>query len=384
MTDINSRIDWQPGMELSAQALKEMNANLDFKQRVANCIANDNRIGILPDSEFDCQGAFVKNVLEINHLKCRALLPSGKIVDADEDVTVKIPLLYGDKYYLTVSFGDGEIQFDKEEVTFVRPQYIYEIHTKEEVESGDYLPIMKFDVKEGMFTINQDFIVPCLLVKSNERFDTFTHSFIEKIEQLADHPNQEEGDGKRSLLRYLFMLKSYDKQESTRNYMQFVQEIAQAVDYFIMRPNTETAPEIPAYSRFDVEEWLRWFDEYLAGAKSVLDKVVLEDHSIDLEKLKAELKAELHDQIYPELYEQIKKEIEEKYTPEIEERTKEALTTYINDILRKELSENLQEELPPLLYDKLYQALYDALHDNLSITVEKEEEVVEDEFIPKI
>ncbi len=384
MTDINARIDWQPGMELSAQTLRELNANLDFRQRVTSCIANNNRIGLLPESEFDCHGAFVKNVLEINHLKCRALLPSGKIVDADEDITVKIPLLYGEKYYLTVSFGEGEILFDKEEVTLARPQYLYEIHTMEEMESADCLPIMKFNVKEGMFTISQDFIVPCLLVKSNEHFATFTQGFIEKIEQLTSHSNLEEGEGKRCLLRYLFKLKSYDKQESTHSYMQFVQEIAQAVDYYIMSPNTETAPEIPAYSRFDVEEWLRWFDGYLVGAKSILDKVVLEDHSIDLEKLKVEIKTELHEQLYPELYEQLKKDIEEKFAPEIEERIKEALTTFINDVLRKELSEKLQEELPPLLYDKLYQALYDALKDNLTITVEKAEEVVADDFVPKI
>lgn len=384
MTDINARIDWQAGMELSAQTLRELSANLDFKQRVTSCIANNNRIGLLPETEFDCQGAFVKNVLEINHLKCRALLPSGRIVDADEDVTVEIPLLYGDKYYLTVGFGDGDIQFDKEEVTFVRPQYVYEIHTVEEVEAGDFLPLMKFKVEDGMFSIADTFIVPCLLVKSDERFASFTQTFIEKIEQLAEHSHQEEGEGKRCLLKYLFMLKSYDRQESVHNYMQFVHEIAHAVDYYIMRPNKEEAPEIPVWSRFDVEEWLSWFSDYLDEARSVLDEVVLEDHSIDLEKLKAEIKAELYDQLYAELYEQLKKDIEEKIAPELESRLKEALTDYINDVLRKELSDAIQEELSPLLYDKLYKALYDALINALSIPMVKTEEVVVDEFVPKI
>lgn len=371
-------------MELSAQTLRELSANLDFKQRVTSCIANNNRIGLLPEAEFDCQGAFVKNVLEINHLKCRALLPSGRIVDADEDVTVEIPLLYGDKYYLTVGFGDGDIQFDKEEVTFVRPQYVYEIHTVEEVEVGDFLPLMKFNVEDGMFSIGDTFIVPCLLVKSDERFASFTQTFIEKIEQLAEHSHLEEGEGKRCLLKYLFMLKSYDRQESVHNYMQFVHEIAHAVDYYIMRPNKEEASEIPVWSRFDVEEWLSWFCDYLDEASSVLDDVVLEDHSIDLEKLKAEIKAELYDQLYAELYNQLQKDIEEKFAPEMEDRLKEALTAYINDVLRKELSDAIQEELSPLLYDKLYKALYDALLNALSIPVVKQEEVVVDEFVPKI
>lgn len=69
-------------------------------------------------------------------------------------------MLYGDKYYLTVSFGKENVQFDKEEVTFVRPQYLYELHTMEDMENLDCLPVMKFDVTEGMFSISTTFITP--------------------------------------------------------------------------------------------------------------------------------------------------------------------------------------------------------------------------------
>ncbi len=385
MTDINARIDWQPGMELSAQTFKELTDNLDFKQRVTSMIANNNRSGLLPDTEFDCQGAFVKNVLEINHFKCRAILPSGRILDADEDVVIKIPFLYGDKYYLTVTFGDGEVQFDKEAVTFVRPQYLYEIHTQEEMESLDCLPVMKFNVTEGMFSISTTFITPCLLIKSEPRFKTYIKSFTEKLSQLTNHANLEDGEGKRCLLKYLFMLKSYDKQSSTHDFMQFVQEIANAVDYHIMRPNTESAPEVPPYSRFDVEEWLTWFDSYLNGAKSILDGVVLEDHSIDYEKMKEEIKAEVYERAHPELYEQLKKDVLEKFLPEAQEQIKEAITTYVNDVVRKELKDTLEEDLVASLYDKLYQALYDALYASLYVPTEKEEEEQEELlFIPQI
>ena len=385
MIDINARIDWQPGMALSAQTFKELTERLDFKQRVTSMIANNNRSGLLPDSVFDCHGTFVKNVLEINHFKCRAILPSGKIVDADEDVVIKIPFLYGDKYYLTVSFGSEEVQFDKEEVTFVRPQYIYEIHTQEEMESLDCLPIMKFNVTEGMFSINASFMPPSLLIKSNSHIKTYIQSFAKKLDKLTDHSNLEDGEGKRCLLRYLFMLKSYDKEASTHDFMQFIQEVANAVDYHVMRPNTDNAPEVPQCSRLDVEEWLTWFDEYLNGAKSVLDGVVLEDHSIDYEKLKEEIKAEVYDRAYPELFEQLKKDVLEKFLPEAQEQLKEALTTYVNDVLRKELKDNLEEDLFTSLYDKLYQALYDALYASLYVPTEKEEEEEEElYFIPEI
>ncbi len=383
MTDINARIDWQPGMELSAQTLKELTDNLDFKQRVMSMIANNNRTGLLPGTEFDCHGAFVKNVLEITHFKCRAILPSGRILDADEDVVIKIPFLYGEKYYLTASFGNDVVQFDKEEVTFIRPQYIYEIHTMEEMESLDCLPVMKFNVTEGMFSISDSFIPPSLLIKTHPRFETSIQSFVEKISLLTDHANLEEGEGKRCLLRYLFMLKSYDRQASTHDFMQFLQEMANAIDYHIMRPNTENAPVVPQCSRFDVEEWLTWFEDYLNGAKTVLDGVVLEDHSIDYDKMKEEIKAEVYDRAYPELYEQLKKDILEKFLPEAKEQIEETITTYINDVLRKELKDTLQEELYTSLYDKLYQPLYDALYNALYVPVEEEEEE-EKEFVPQI
>ena len=381
MTDINARIDWRPGMEISAQTFKELTANLDFKQRVTSCIANNNRIGILPNSEFKCHGAFVKNVLEIDQFKCMALLPSGKIIDADENVSIKIPILYGDKYYLTVSFGHDEIQFDKEEVTFIRPQYLYEIHTMEEIEGGDYLPIIKFNVSDGMFSIATTFIPPYLLINADNRFNTYIESYVAKISQLTEHPNLEDGEGKRCLLRYMFMLKSYDKQESTHDFMQFVQEIANAIDYYVMRPHTESVPDIPAYSKYDVEEWLSWFEGYLTGAKSVLDGVVLEDHSIDYEKMKQEIKADIYDRVYPELYEQLKKDILEKFNPDMEQQIKDALTTYVNDVLRNELNTSLQTELSTTLYDKLYHILYDALYNALFVPVEEEEQ---EEYVPQI
>lgn len=381
MTDINARIDWQPGMQITAQTMREMAESLDYKQRLMNLIANDNRIGLLPGTDFSCHGVFVRNVLEISPLKCRAILPSGRIVDADEDVRIKIPILYGDKYYLTIGFGEGEVGYDKEEVAFVRPQYLYEIHTMEEIQKGDYLPLVKFNVSEGMFSINAQYIPPTLLISGDPRFAEYITSFVEKISLLANHDNMEEGEGKRCLLSYLFRLKSYDPKESTHNFLQQMQEIAQAVDYYVMAPNmNQSKIEIPNPS--DVEEWLSWMLGYLDGAKSILDGVVLEDNSIDYEKLKQEITADVYERAYQQVYEQLRKEILERFNPDMEQQIREALTSYLNDVMRQEISDALRDELSSSLYDKLYQILYDALYNALHVEEEKEEEV--EEYIPQI
>lgn len=382
MTDINAKIDWQPGMQITAQTMREMAESLDLKQRMMNLIANNNRIGILPHTDFNCHGAFVKNILEINHFKCRAILPSGRITDADEDVSIKIPILYGDKYYLTISFGEGMVSYDKEEVAFVRPQYLYGIHTMKEIEDGDYLPLLKFHVDDGMFSISPNYIAPTLLISDNDGYKHFLDIFIEKLDLLVSHANLEEGEGKRCLLKYLFTLKSYAPQESTQNYMQLMQETAQAIDYYVVKPNTNHATEIPQVNKYDVEEWLTWFVTYLDGAKSCLDKVVLEDHSIDYELLKQEITADVYERAYQQVYERLRKEILEKFNPDMEEQIKQALTQYLNDVMRQEISGQLKEELSTALYDKLYQILYDALYS--ALYVEEEEQEEEEEYIPQI
>lgn len=381
MTDINARIDWQPGMELTAQSLRELATRLDLKQQVTGSLALHRRLGILPQSEFHCQGSFVKNVLEISGFQCMALLPSGRIIDACEDVSIKIPLLYGDKYYLTVSFGPDEVPFGKGEVPMVRPQYLYEIHTLEEMAEGDYLPIMKFTVKEGMFHIDTSFIPPHFLLQGDARFGTLLDTFTDSLAQLTDHANLEDGEGKRCLLRYLFQLRSFERQETTHHLLQFVQEIANAIDYYVMRPNMEQAPAIPSCSPYDVGEWLTWFADYLTGTKSVLDKVVLEDHTIDYEKLKQEVADDVYQRAYEKLYGQVKRDILDKFNPEMEKQIRETLTSYINDTLSKQLHDALQTELSTSLHEKLYQPLYDALYNALYVPVVEEEE---EEFIPQI
>ena len=95
--NINSRIDWEAGMEISAQTFVELDANLARREQVACRAVNGNQFGLIPFTEFDNRGGFVRNKLEIERLVCMALLPSGKILHIDEKVVVSVPLVYGDE-----------------------------------------------------------------------------------------------------------------------------------------------------------------------------------------------------------------------------------------------------------------------------------------------
>ena len=397
--DINARINWMPGMELTAQTFLEMADHWSFRQRLAMRAAlGSNRMGLLPGEPFNCKGIFVKNRYEINHLQCMALLPSGRIVNAEEDVQVTIPMLFGDKYYLTIGYGDEQTEFEKEGVPFVRPHYVYNINTEEEVEAGDLFPLARFKVSDGVFAVDTDYVPPCLLLTEHPCFKEYIDKYVERLAPLAEHKNFENGEGKRALQRYMFMLKGYDLMNNMQAFVLLTQEIAQAIDYCIVIPNREQRVEVPRPSQIDIQAWLQWLDIYLLGAGTILDGVVLEDNTIDYDALLAQAKKELYEKLHPELLEKLIMQTKEELHQEIQQLT-DSLTIYIRETLKTELANQLSSDIEfrstqlserlaesmDLMGKDMAKALYDKLFSDIYIGVYNvlhEEE--EDHFIPMI
>ena len=373
--DIDSRINWAPGMELTARTFKQLDLNLDFRQQMAvRAALGSARLGLLPDTVFSCKGIFVKNTYEIERFQCVAVLPSGRILSADEKVSLTIPMLFGREYYLTVAPGAEERTFEKEGVPFVARRKEYAIRTWDELAAADQLPVARFQVEDGAFSIDPDYIPPCLMLSSDERFAQYGATFVEKLQQLAAHRSLPEGEGKRALLRYLFQLKGWRWDGSLTDFVRMTQELAQAIDYYIVTPNTEAPVEIPSPSQYDIQKWLKWLSEYLAAAGSILDNVILEDTAIDYEALLAQAKAELYERLNPELYERLLQQIKEDLREELRRQLSGSLMTFINDELKPALHDKLSEELDPALYDRLYQALYESLYNALYVPTEAEED----------
>ena len=396
--DINARINWMPGMELTAETFSGMSEQWDFRQRLAlQAALGSNRMGLLPGAEFSCNGIFANSRLEISRLQCMALLPSGRIVNADEDIQVPIPMLFGDKYYLTVGVSSEQSEFDKKGVPFVRPRYVYGIHTLDEVEADDLFPLMRFQASEGVFTIDMAFIPPCLLLTEHARFREYIDRYAGLLTSLATHANLEEGEGKRAMLRYVFILKGYHLRHSMQEFMQLTQEIAQAIDYYIVTPNREQHVNVPEPHQADIQAWLGWLEDYMNGAATILDGVVLEDNTIDYEALLAQAKKELYDKLHPELTEKLIADMKEQLREEIRQQT-EQLTTYINGTLKTAILQELTTEfderstklndmlterfdtlgkqLNESLYEKLYFDLFDNLFKALYVPEPEEEKYV--------
>lgn len=393
--DLNSKINWLPGMEITSQTFIGLEEKLDFQQQIAiRAALGSTRMGLLPGAILSCSGIFVKNTFEIERLQCMALLPSGKVIDADEPVVVAIPMLFGDSYYLTIGVGDGRTEFEKDGVPYIRPHYEYAIHTQDEVEGSDVMPLMHFLVKDGVFSIDSDYIAPCLLMSVDERFSKYVERFVGQLETITSHQNLEDGDGKRSLLHYLFILKSYSLKNSVQNFVAMLQEIAQAINYYIITPNTEQYQIMTEPKQSDIVQWLKWFDDYLSGAVVVLDKVVLEDNTIDYDALlrqaKAELYAQLHEELIVRLLNETKEELVKLVREELQNSLAEQMQTlveHINNILRPSLEEHIQKEmkasmtemekdLQKILYERLYEMLFEHLFNALYIPEPESEKFV--------
>lgn len=380
MMDLNSKINWSPGMEISAETFIGLEEKLDFQQRIAiRAALGSTRMGMLPGSVLSCNGNFVKNTFEIEHLQCMALLPSGRIVDANEQVTVPIPMLFGDCYYLTIGIGSTETEFEKDGIAYVRPHYEYALLTREETETADMMPLLRFSVKEGVFSIDAEFIPPCLLMTSDSRFAEYVENVVGQLTTITSHQNLEDGDGKRALLHYLFIMKGYSLKNSVHDFLMLLQEIAQAMSYYIIAPNTEQEVKIPEPSQVDIQLWLDWFDNYLTGAVAVLDKVVLVDNTIDYDALLKQAKAELYGQLHEELIvkllaetkEELLKLVKEELQNSLAQQT-QALTDYINNVMKPSLQEHFTEEMKRSLammeddlMEKLYERLYEGLFEHL-------------------
>lgn len=356
-------------MELNARTFGALDDNLDLRQMISVRTANGMRVGRLPYSQFSASGMFVRNTFEIEHLQCMALLGSGALISVDEKMVLPIPPLTDGTYYLTVGFSTHITEFEMYDQTYLRPVYTCSLKTLEELDSVEntidsVFPVVRFEVSQGHISTDNQYIPPCLILASDDRLMAYVQKVVSGIKMLTEHPNMEDGDGKRTLLRIIFTLSNFTGRNTMEELMQLLRNLAMVVEYYIILPNENEHPALEAWSQYDVERWMSWFDTYLENAKRTLDKVVLVDNSIDYEKLKADLRQEIYAMVKEDIDAQINQTRDNIHT-ELTEKLS-ALVTQTIDAQKQQMQDDLHaqllDELRQPLYDNLYKALYDALY----------------------
>lgn len=380
MRDINARIKWKDGMDINSDFLNAIEESIETWKAASRRISYGAGLGLLPGTECSVKGAFVKHQFEFTISGLRAVLRSGNVLDIDDRGVVDIDVDADGEYYLTAGIGDNEEEFTSNGVLYVRPEYIYALMDSDHTEDSDVLPLAKFVVQNGTISVVENYIIPCICADSDNNFDVIRNNVAEQLNLIAEHKNLEEGDGKRAVLEMLFRLKYADRRISVDKLLEMLREAAGVVDYFIMKRHSEQVETIPSIRRIDIRRWTDWLTDYLNNAMTILDAVVLENHEIDYEKLKSDLREEILAEVKEELQERINTSVDELgkvIRQDIEESTRNYVDVEFRENLRTDLFDDLQEKLRHNLYDSLFEDLYGALY----VEDEKNDE---DEYMPLI
>lgn len=351
---------------LTADAMVNIDDNLEFRQLMNTRAAIGHRFGLLPYMPFKADGFFVKGRFEIPHLKCTAILPSGMIVNVDEPVSIAVPKMDEGIYYLCVGYGPAEVTFEKDGMEFSRPAYEYSIMTEEEICVDDVMPVSRFKVQNDECSLESEYIPPCMMISCDERFLNIRDRMTDSLKKIVYHPNLTDGNGKYNLERYLFHLRGISARQTSDKFMTIANELAHAVNYFIISGyDAESKPITPA-SPYDVEKWLSWLCEFLDEAISVLDNTAPRNDGPDINALMDDLEKRLYERLSDELSGKLEERLRTSLTEEIETRIGDLLKDYVDGTVKENITEAVTEAvsdgLHTSLHDTLYPELYDALY----------------------
>lgn len=364
--DVNARINWVPGMELSSKTFLALDGNLHHRRVLSFRIAAGGNYGIIPGTAFSADGIFAKGNFEIPLLECTAVLPSGEMICMSEPLVTPMPRLAPGEYFLCVSFGEGDVEYERDGIGYIRPEYVSGVYRMDELEGADVFPVMKFVVSDGTCSVIPTYVPPCFSMASLPVFAEFAGKVDELLLKVIEHVNMPAGDGKASLLRCRFELGLLKEDSVVSALISTVGKICGNIDYFVFPLLKDgKKPSAPKVSNLDVAEGFRDVISYLKAALAVLDATPLVDDSIDYDRMKAEITADLYARVMPELTESLSAKLRETLNGDIREKLSAALKDYLDGTFRREveasLKTTLSEELRSSLYDSLYKALYDAL-----------------------
>ena len=363
--DINSKIKWAPGMVLSSRLLNSLNKNIEHRNIVTIKALLGDIFGVVPGGEMSAAGFFVKGNLEIPSLRCSAILPSGRYVNVDESVVFHVPKLDAGTYYFCVGIGKDEVEFECEGTLMVRPVYEYRILDFDTLRQSDVFPIMRLLVSDGVCSIDEDYIAPCLNTSDNGRILELCSAIADVLDAVASHINMDEAHGKFMFLRYGVFLRRTMKDYSVSRLMQRIHGLADVLNDFVFSPNGRYE-DIPEVSYFDMEKWLMWMQDYVRRAGEILDGIAAEKNELDIDALVAQIEGSVSGKLKPQLIDILTSELRDSLLKEIEARIDYRLKEFIDGTFSARthdtLKEELGNELNPALYGSLYKALYDALY----------------------
>lgn len=380
--DINARIKWTPGMELTARTFDAFIDNGVKRRAMIFRTLSGNRVGVLPEVEFHAAGRFVQGRFEMDPLKCMGLLSSGNILCVDEEVSFEMPQLQQEGYYyFCVGLGDEYVPFEVDGIAYERPSYKFSVLKLEEIEQADMLPLARFNVTDGVCNIDTDYIAPHILLGGDKRLLEYRDEIVKGIDAIASHKNVRVASGRNTFMRLSYSIAHLDEVSLLDDMVSCTTDLVEMSGYFIYKRNGKPVPSFDKPSFYDIELWLKYLVSFLAEVARFMDEVTPEDDGvIDVDSLKAQIEADLTEKLVPVLSQTIGDSLKVSVYQELEARMSDVLKEYVDGTFKKTLHDSLGGELAQSLSTKLYDELYKALYDALYVPVKEESS----DFMPLI
>jgi len=359
--EINARINWKPGMELTSALLNKL-YGFSENSRVALCNSFFSRAGIIPDTELDIYASFVNRQLELDVRSLHAALPEGELLDFDGKASVPVKDLSDGSWYACAGLGD-EVEFESEGIPCVRDSVTFSIMSLEEAGSSKVIPLVKLLVGDGSVEIDRDYIAPVFKLSSDSRLKQWKDRIASALSELLKHPKLVNED-----LRSLLTLTYSRFVRVTRNgytevLLSLCNDVVSLLDAYLLHAPEEDY-EWPENFFLDISLVLKFTEDAISKGVTALDELEIVDDSIDFDALKAQIVSEVTDRVRSDLMSEIdsrltslETSLSERLLYNIRELVPEEVDK-LRDGLRDEISQNLRESLYPALYDALYNALF--------------------------
>ncbi len=388
----NASIDYQEGMELTREVFIRQREDLEREwELVLKTALKKEGFGVLSGFERHIHGVFTGRVFEMNGLKLTALTINGRLLSVDDDLKADASCFKSPECFVCVQAAEGKTRsFERNGIPYTAPVYELRVLTSAELQgkSGEsVLPVARFYEKDGSLVMDERYIVPAFFMDGDSAFSSFLADFREILKDLLSHANLQNGEARRVLQQYMYGLSALKEDASVQAFTGLLKEIEQALDFHIVEVLGQTLESLPERIQqlrkdprrlptpYNVQDYLLWLKEFMADMPLILNEVVIEDHTIDPEQLKAAITAELHERLLDELQQRLYAQLHDQLLTEITGKVTDSVTGLIQDQLRPELRSDIVRELQTPLYDKLHQTLYDELYGLLRPKDNRQEDI---------
>lgn len=179
---INNKIDWKRGMEVTPATFIEADNHHDSIRRLYRQLIAPMAYGLIPQSDFELKYAFKDSHLILEKVSCTILDTEGHLLQLTKGTAVPLPKTAQGVCYLAVSF-DGENHIEENGVPYVEDSCKYQIINLLNPDSLSPFPILKLYAGPESWEV-LDFIPPCYTLSAHPELTDLSHQCKQCLQKL--------------------------------------------------------------------------------------------------------------------------------------------------------------------------------------------------------